>query len=151
MENLEKDMETRKMWMLEIKDSLTQIEEGRKNLDAEVQGSNSAAVAGATRETSCPQEVEKDPARFRKLEIPLFSGENPIRWLFKLECYFSVNAIEEGGKLEAALVCDKALNWYQWLEVRHPVKTWVEFKRQVLNRFNHLQVGDSYEMLMALQ
>lgn len=37
---------------------------------------------------------------------------------------------------------DKPLNWYQWLEVRNPVKTWSEFKRQVLNRF--------HEVLMAL-
>lgn len=58
--------------------------------------------------------MEKDPTRFRKLEIPLFAGENPIGWLFKIERYFAVNAINDSEKLEAAVVCleDKALNWY---------------------------------------
>lgn len=31
------------------------------------------------------------------------------------------------------------------------MKTWSEFKRQVLNRFQHSQAGDAYEVLMALR
>lgn len=139
VENVEKDIEMIKLWMIEMKESLTRIEERGKRQDEVTHGVKSEAAAGDTGDTSRPLNVEKDPARFRKLEIPLFTCENPIGWLFKLERYFSINAIEEPDKLEVAVVCleDKALNWFQWLEVRNPVKSWSDFKRQVKDSSTH--------------
>lgn len=119
VENVEKDIETMKLWMLEMKETLTRLEDRGKNYENATQGANSGNVAGDSGDTSRPQNVENDPTRFWKLEIPLFAGDNPIGWLFKLKRYFSVNAIEENEKLEAAVVCleHKALNWFQWLKV----------------------------------
>lgn len=59
------------------------------------------------------KQVENDPTRFRKLEIYMFSGEQPIGWLLRLERYFFLyNVIEDEEKLEAVNVCleGKALN-----------------------------------------
>lgn len=69
-----------------------------------------------------------------------------------MERYFSINAVIEDEKMEAAVVCleGKALSWYQWIELRNSVNTWTTFKRQVLGQFQHSQAGDAYEVLMAL-
>lgn len=40
----------------------------------------------------------------RKLELPLFEGDDPLGWIFKVERYFSVNGVEEQEKVDAAIV-----------------------------------------------
>ncbi|PON99346.1 hypothetical protein TorRG33x02_048890, partial [Trema orientale] len=40
--------------------------------------------------------------RPRRLEMPLFNGENPLGWVFRAERYFAVNAMTDAEKLEAA-------------------------------------------------
>ncbi|XP_028775121.1 uncharacterized protein LOC114732011 [Neltuma alba] len=96
-------------------------------------------------------EVDRETGKYRKLELPIFIGEDPLGWFFKVERYFRVNAIPEAERLEAAVVCleGKALNWYQWVESRTTIRGWQEFKREALRRFHPSQLGDSYEMLYA--
>lgn len=94
-----------------------------------------------------------DGGRHRKLEIPLFEGEDPLGWIFRVERYFVVNGVTEAEKLEAAVVSleGRALSWFQWTEARTPVNSWQEFKTEVTERFHCKQVGDEYEQLMALR
>lgn len=150
---MKSDMETLKMWMMEVRDTLTRMENHGKNVEEDPQGENSGMMAWGTARTSNSQCTEKDSTRFRELEIPLFTGEDSVGWLFKMERYFSINSVTEEEKLEAAVVCleRKVLNWYHWLEVLSLVKTWVAFKRQVLNRLQHSQANDAYKMLLALK
>lgn len=46
-----------------------------------------------------------DHSIFRKLEIPLFSGDDPLGWIFRAERYFKVNKVTEGEKRDAAVLC----------------------------------------------
>lgn len=52
--------------------------------------------------------------------MPIFSGENPDGWLFRVERYFEVNGLTEREKLGAIVVSldGDALSWYQWTEAR---------------------------------
>ena len=99
------------------------------------------------------EEVNSDVSSFWKLDMPLFSGEDPIGWIFRAERYFKVNRVTEKEKLDAAVLCfeNRALNWFQWREVRAPIKKWEELKQDLVNRFQPSQSGTAYEMLMALR
>ncbi|KAF1869986.1 hypothetical protein Lal_00017565 [Lupinus albus] len=54
--------------------------------------------------------------RWRKLEIPIFLGEDAYGWVQKLERYFTLKAISEEEMMQATTVAleGKALSWYQW-------------------------------------
>ncbi|XP_058755088.1 uncharacterized protein LOC131628242 [Vicia villosa] len=73
----------------------------------------------------------------RRLEIPLFKGEDAYGWLVKIERYFLLNEVRTKDKLDVAMMAmeDRALNWYQWWEEQTSLKTWEEFKIAVMRRF----------------
>ena len=54
--------------------------------------------------------------KWRKLEIPIFDGEDAFGWTNKVECYFKIKGMEEEDRIQAAMVAmeGKALTWYQW-------------------------------------
>ncbi|KAF1883871.1 hypothetical protein Lal_00038364 [Lupinus albus] len=68
--------------------------------------------------------------RWRKLEIPIFLGEDAYGWVHKLERYFTLKAISEKERMQATMVAleGKALSWYQWWERCNPSPTWESFK-----------------------
>lgn len=85
VDNLEKefgtmkeDMETVKMWIMDVRDTLTRIEGCEKGQEESPQGENSGTAAGVNERAGNTQNIEKDPMRFRKLDIPLFMGEDPV-------------------------------------------------------------------------
>ncbi|PHT59781.1 Protein TRI1 [Capsicum baccatum] len=47
----------------------------------------------------------REETRPRRLELPLFSSDNPYGWLNRAERYFHFNGIDDKEKLEAAAVC----------------------------------------------
>ncbi|PHU30335.1 hypothetical protein BC332_02428 [Capsicum chinense] len=47
----------------------------------------------------------REETRPRRLELPLFSSDNPYGWLNRAERYFHFNGIDDQEKLEAAAVC----------------------------------------------
>ncbi|KAL5564770.1 hypothetical protein UlMin_027934 [Ulmus minor] len=91
--------------------------------------------------------------RGKKLELPLFEGDNPFGWLFRADRYFAVNAITEGEKVYAASVCleGPALNWFQWVDSQTPFRSWREFRAAVLQRFGRAQEGDPTEQLLGIK
>ncbi|KAF7815055.1 Retrotransposable element Tf2 [Senna tora] len=96
---------------------------------------------------------DSDSSKYRKLELPIFDGDEAIGWLFKVERYFTLNKMSDDEKLEAVAVCleGKALNWLQWLETKMVIVSWEVFKNELLRRFHQAQRGNGYEMLMALK
>lgn len=96
---------------------------------------------------------EYEPTKHRKLELPIFSREDPMGWIFRVERYFSLNKIPEGEKMEAVTVCleGKALHWFQWREMRKPWDGWENFKTELLKRYRSSQARNGYEVLMALK
>ena len=56
----------------------------------------------------------------RKLDMPIFGGDNPEGWVFRAERYFHLNQLTEGEKLLAASVyLDRdVLTWFGWRELR---------------------------------
>ena len=58
----------------------------------------------------------------KKLDLPVFEGQNPDGWILRAERYFSFYRLGEDEKLEAAVVSldGDALLWYQWEHQRRP-------------------------------
>lgn len=58
--------------------------------------------------------------RFCRLEMPTFDGVNPVGWIYRAECYFSLNHMMVLEMMEATAVCMEgdALAWYQWEDCR---------------------------------
>lgn len=80
-----------------------------------------------------------EPKSYQKLELKVFTGEDPISWLFRVEHYFVVNAIPEDKKIDD--LEEKAINWFQWLEARCPFHGWRHFQGKMLKHF-HLATGE---------
>ncbi|CAJ2662268.1 unnamed protein product [Trifolium pratense] len=73
----------------------------------------------------------------RKLEIPIFKGDDAYGWLVRIERYFRLNGVRVHEKLDAAVIAleEKALNWFQWWEEQTPSRAWDEFKIALIRRF----------------
>ena len=73
----------------------------------------------------------------RKLELPVFSGEDAYGLLAQVERFFWVDGMEDYEKMELILVAfeREALIWYQWWENQLPFPTWHEFKEDLVMHF----------------
>ena len=49
--------------------------------------------------------AEKDRKKYRKLQLLVFKGEDPLVWIFRVERYFTVNEISEAEILKSTTVC----------------------------------------------
>ena len=54
--------------------------------------------------------------KWRKLEIPIFAGEDLFGWTHRLERYFLLKDVIEDEKMQATVMAleGKDLSWYQW-------------------------------------
>lgn len=62
--------------------------------------------------------------RFKKLDMPLFDGNNPDGWILRAERYFQFYRLTEEDKIEAAIVSleGDALLWFQWEHRWRPIQ-----------------------------
>ncbi|CAH1448287.1 unnamed protein product [Lactuca virosa] len=90
--------------------------------------------------------------RFRKLDMPLFDGENPDEWIPRAERYFNFYKLSENDKLEAAVVAleGDALLWFQWEHSRRPVTRSKEMKSLLLRQFRPTNAGTLHQQWLAL-
>ena len=79
--------------------------------------------------------------RGRRLEMPIFQGENPDEWIFKAERYFAVNQLTEEEKIKSVALCFEAtvLAWFQWESRRRGIRSWEGLKQGILGRFSSTQ------------
>ncbi|KAE9586507.1 putative nucleotidyltransferase, Ribonuclease H [Lupinus albus] len=91
--------------------------------------------------------------RWRKLDIPIFIGEDAYGWVQKLERYFSMRCVADQEKMRATIVAleGKALSWFQWWEGCNPSPTWEGFKIAVVRRFQPAMVQNPFELLLSLK
>ncbi|KAF7827538.1 Retrotransposable element Tf2 [Senna tora] len=132
VENLEKevgavkvDVTEMKAWMLEMKDSLSNLEKklgkGEEQDQSEGSGAHEDGEGNGNKLKPSEEVNDCDSGKYRKLELPIFNGEEAIGWLFR------------------------------WIETRVEIQTWQHFKVELLRRFHQAQKGNNYEMLMALK
>lgn len=98
-------------------------------------------------------DYERHEYRPRRLELPVFGGDDPPAWIFRAKRYFWVNEVPEAKKLASAVVCleGAALGWYQWRDKRQPFQGWRDFLHALRQRFKAPQEGSPHERLMELK
>ena len=66
----------------------------------------------------------------RKLDMPIFQGENPEGWVFREKRYFQLNQLTEEEKLMAAIVSfyGDALSWFSWMKIKMTFGSWTELE-----------------------
>lgn len=89
--------------------------------------------------------------RYRKLDMPVFDGEDPDGWILRVERYFAFYHLSEMEMLEAVVVAldGDALRWYQWENKRHPVRRWADLKQFILRQFRPSSGGSLYEQWLS--
>ncbi|KAL2894117.1 Retrotransposon-derived protein PEG10 [Bienertia sinuspersici] len=89
--------------------------------------------------------------RYKKLDLPLFDGNNPDGWIMRAERYFNFYRLGDEEKVEAAVVAleGDALLWFQWENKRRPICRWEEMKCMILRLFRSMSSGTLYEQWLA--
>ena len=100
---------------------------------------NTPGVGQDMSESSVAQTALRLDHRYRKLEMLIFSGENPYEWLLKAESFFDIHKFSEAERLEAAVVAFEgdALLWYQWEHKQRAILSWAELRRLLLKHFSN--------------
>ncbi|KAJ1416998.1 Retrotransposon gag domain [Sesbania bispinosa] len=164
MENVERSLQAQQSELSEIKQILLQRDRHRfsrrshrpqsrtRITDEEGEGSHYSVSR------SRPPRRESSPPRVydfggRKMEIPVFTGDDTYGWLVRVECYFKLNSVLEDEKLDAVLVAleGQALNWYQWWEEQAVVRSWEDFKTAALRRFQPGLAQNPFEPLLSIK
>ncbi|CAH9107328.1 unnamed protein product [Cuscuta epithymum] len=89
----------------------------------------------------------------RKIELPLFNGEDAAGWLVRMNRYFRLNRTEEEDKIDVAVVAmeDQALSWFQWWEGQALQQNWNTFTQALTKRFQPDLVQDPLGPLFSLK
>lgn len=95
--------------------------------------------------------VNRNQWRHKKLDLPLFDGENPDGWILRAERFFEFYGLSEKEKVEATIVAleDKALLWFQWEHRRRPIESWEQVKRLLRRQFRSQSNGTLQEQWLA--
>lgn len=72
-----------------------------------------------------------------KLEVPIFTGEDVLGWLFQINHYFFFHQTPEDQRVAIAAfyMRGSALHWFQWLQATTQLSHWEEFARKIKLRF----------------
>ena len=72
-----------------------------------------------------------------KLGFPHFNGDDPTRWIYRAEQYFSMHNTFDFNKVPLASfhLEHEALQWFRWYIKAHAEPNWTEFSQLLLQRF----------------
>lgn len=89
--------------------------------------------------------------RYRKLDIPVFDGNDPDGWILRVERYIVFYRLSEEEILEAVVVAleGDALRWCQWEQKRRPIQFWADLKEFILRQFRPTNGGSLYEQWLS--
>lgn len=94
-----------------------------------------------------------DRSKFKKVEMPVFSGDDPDGWLFRAGRYFDIHRSTDSEKVTVAVISfdGDALSWYRW-ETRDGQEFvgWDDFKIRLFIQFRPSQEGSLCAQFLAI-
>jgi hypothetical protein len=89
----------------------------------------------------------------RKVELPLFNGEDPAGWISRAEIYFRVQETTPEVKVRLAQICMEGptIHFFNSLLGEDDELTWEKLKESLLGRYGGHGEGDVYEQLTELK
>ncbi|TYK26802.1 retrotransposon protein [Cucumis melo var. makuwa] len=149
----EKEIKELKGMMLSILKSMENLSEkvkesSRAKLREESCASNGFGPKGKVKigETDMTLGFAKgssDKSKYKKLKIPVFSGENPESWTYQAEHNFDINELADEEKVKVAIVSfgEDTVNWFRWSNNRKKVMSWEDLKRRMFKHFKAPEEG----------
>ena len=122
--------------------------------------SNGEGEGSSVRENEPKNEEKKmnedancDRNKFKKVEMPIFNGDDPDSWLFRAERYFQIHKLTDFEKMTVATISFEGpvLNWYRSQEERDKFIDWTNLKERVLVRFRSTREGSLYGRFLRIQ
>ncbi|TYJ98044.1 retrotransposon protein [Cucumis melo var. makuwa] len=135
--------ERHKPWLKRTWRVTEEVKEGCRAKLREESGASEGSVLkgkgkiGETETTPGFTVGSSDRSKYKKLEIPVFNGENPETWIYRAEHYFDINELVDEEKVKVAVVSfgPDEVNWFRWSNNRKKVKTWEDLKRRMFEHF----------------
>ena len=106
-----------------------------------------AKVYESNEEPNSSEKEESDKnsvrSKFKKVEMPVFNGEDLDSWLFRGNWYFQIHKLIDSEKMTVATISfdGPALNWYRAQEEREKFTGWSNLKERLLVRFRSAREG----------
>ncbi|KAL4590005.1 hypothetical protein LXL04_002923 [Taraxacum kok-saghyz] len=84
-----------------------------------------------------PPPRHQEHPRPPKITLPLFTGDNPLDWIFQANNYFEYYAIPEDQRIALSVFyfTGNALSWYKHQATNQLLGNWAEFSRAIELRF----------------
>ena len=130
------------------------IQETWTGKTVEGESSESKETTNGTTEKKEDDEGDgNDRNKFKKVEMPVFDGDDPDSWLFRAERYFQIHKLTDSEKLTVATISFEgpALNWYRSQEERDKFTCWLNLKERLLIRFRSSREGSLYGRFLRIQ
>lgn len=88
-----------------------------------------------------------------RLEIPLFSGEDPIDWLKQCEKFYEISGTpaEQWVNLAIAHLQGKAMKWYRGIGIPWQLITWPQWCAMVSTRFSAADTHEAVELFQNVK
>lgn len=95
--------------------------------------------------------VESREGFVKRIELPIFSGDDIYGWIALAERYFRIGGYREAAKLDLVSMSlgGDVLSWFN-SEV-HRSRSWFEFKDRMIARFSKVKIRDPSQPFFALR
>lgn len=89
----------------------------------------------------------------KKIELPMFTGEDPAGWIARAEVYFQVQETSPEVRASLAQLCMEGptIHFFNSLLDGGDELTWEQFKGELLERYGGVSDGNVFEQLSSLQ
>lgn len=89
----------------------------------------------------------------KKVELPMFDGDDPVGWVTRAETYFEVQGSSEEVKVRLAKVCMEGatIHWFNLLRETEDNLTWTKLKQALIERYGGRKSDNPFEELKDLQ
>nr|KYP45665.1 hypothetical protein KK1_032780 [Cajanus cajan] len=97
--------------------------------------------------------IEEFRQSVKKIELPMFNGEDPAGWITRAEIYFRVQETSEVVKVSLAQLCMEGgtIHFFNALLNDQGDLSWEDLKRELLARYGGLGEGSVFEQLTAIR
>ncbi|TYJ97524.1 transposon Tf2-1 polyprotein isoform X1 [Cucumis melo var. makuwa] len=91
--------------------------------------------------------------KFKKVEMPVFTGNDPDSWLFRADRYFQIHKLTDAEKMTVSVISfdGPTLDWFRSQEQRNKFTDWSNLKSKLLERFRSIREGSLYDKIFAIK
>lgn len=89
----------------------------------------------------------------KKIELPMFDGNDPAGWISRVEVYFRVQDTKPEVRMNLAQLCmeGSTIHFFNSLLDEDEEMSWEQLKRELMDRYGGMGEGDIFEQLTSLR